>query len=264
MLKKNFQSYLTHPLARGLDIDSPDSMIHRSRIIREKPLLRHFYQDCYQFIMNGIPVNGGGIVLEIGSGAGFLKDFLPDVVTSEILTIPSVDIVLDARTLPLRRNCLRAIVMVDVFHHLSNVKSFLAEAMTCVRPGGTLLMVEPWITAWSDFVYRFFHHEPIDKNSIEWSFSGNGPLSSANTALAWIVFQRDRQKFHAEFPEWNIEQIKLDYPFCYLVSGGLSFRSLMPARAFGFIRRLENLLQPVMGSVAMFAKITLRRKKKNC
>lgn len=258
-MKDFFQSNLTHPLARDIDIDSPDATVDKSRIIQSKLFLKNFYKDCYRSIIRSIPQDINGIVLEIGSGAGFLKNYLPDLVTSEILSIPSVDIVLDAQAMPFGRNCLRAIVMVDVFHHLPDVKSFLTDSIRCVRPGGTVVMVEPWITRWSYFIYRFFHHEPINLRTEQWPFPGKKPLSSANSALPWIVFQRDRQKFQKEFPGWHIDEIKLDYPFTYLVSGGVSYRSPAPGRLFWLFRQFERLFQPIMGFVAMFAKITLRR-----
>ena len=99
-----------------------------------------FYKDCYQYLCSNIPMDLDGSVLEIGSGAGFLKDLLPGLITSEILDVSTVDIVLDAQTLPLKPSSLRAIVMVDVFHHLPRVKSFLKDASRCVRPGGKVIM----------------------------------------------------------------------------------------------------------------------------
>lgn len=262
MLKKIFQSCLTHPLARDINIDSPDAMALRKRIMLSKPFLKSFYLDCYNFICEKIPMDGDGIVLEIGSGPGFLKKLLPGLVTSEILNVSTVDIILDAQTLPLKRNCLGAIVMVDVFHHLPAVTSFLDCASLCVRPGGTIVMVEPWITPWSHFVYRYFHHEPLDMKAVDWTFPANGPLSGANSALPWIVFKRDRKKFENDFSEWIVEEIKLDYPFTYLASGGLSFRSFLPFNFFGILRRFEIVLQPIMGIFALFAKITLRRRER--
>ena len=202
-----------------------------------------------------------GSVLEIGSGAGFLKNLLPGLITSEILDVSTVDIVLDAQSLPLQPNSLRAIVMVDVFHHLPRVKSFLKDASRCVRPGGKVIMVEPWPTPWSKIVYRYFHHEMLDMKTADWTFPVTGPLSGANTALPWIVFKRDRQIFEDSFPEWHIDKISLDYPFTYLASGGLSYRSFLPESLFGILRRLENALESAMGMIALFAKITLRRRE---
>ena len=49
-------------------------------------------------------------------------------------------------------------------------------------------------------------------------------------------------KFEQEFPEWRIELIKPIMPFRYLLSGGVSLRSLAPAWSFKLWDRLENTL----------------------
>jgi SAM-dependent methyltransferase len=259
MLKKIFRWALTHPLSRGLNIDAPDATLIAGEVIRNKPFLRCFYQDCYQYIRKNIPPSDGGIVLEIGSGAGFLKEYIPGLVTTEILKLPTVDVILDAQQLPVKHHCLRAIVMVDAFHHLPDVRLFLREASLCVRPGGVIIMVEPWVTCCSYLIYRYLHHESLDLKTDGWTIPGNGPLSDANMALPWIVFKRDRLQFDNDFPDWRVEKIRLDYPFTYLASGGLSYRSILPQSLFGFIRQLERAAQPLMGILALFAKITLRR-----
>ncbi len=48
-------------------------------------------------------------------------------------------------------------------------------------------------------------------------------------------------------------------PFRYLVSGGVSMRSLMPGWSFSWWHGLENILQPVMGELAMFSHIVLQK-----
>jgi len=48
-------------------------------------------------------------------------------------------------------------------------------------------------------------------------------------------------------------------PFCYLVSGGVSLRSLMPGWSYPVWRAAEELLSPWMNSWAMFARIVLER-----
>jgi len=87
----------------------------------------------------------------------------------------------------------------------------------------------------------------------------SGPLSSANDALPWIIFVRDRLKFEQEFPQWQIELIKPIMPFRYLVSGGVSLRNLAPGWSFGFWRQIENALGRWSSQLAMFAHIVLRR-----
>lgn len=255
------KSLLTHPLAHNLNIDAPETSVLRSRIIEQKSFLKQVYREWYISLSKSLPPNITGPVLELGSGGGFLKDFISGLITSEVLQIPGVDVVLDAQRLPFRSASLRGIVMLNVFHHLPSVKSFLAEAACCVKPDGVIVMIEPWTTRWSRLVYEYLHHEPFDPGAEEWSFPRGGPLSQANSSLPWIVFDRDREKFEREFPVWRTSEIKLHTPFCYLLSGGVSLRSLMPGCLFGIWRRLEDKIQPWMHSWAMFATITLVRRR---
>ena len=52
--------------------------------------------ECPQHRVGELPV------LELGSGGGFLKKLLPGLITSDILHIPSVDIVIDGQCLPIK------------------------------------------------------------------------------------------------------------------------------------------------------------------
>ena len=121
-------------------------------------------------------------------------------------------------------------------------------------------MIEPWVSPWSTLVYTRLHHEPFVPDTPGWEFTSLGPLTSANGAMPWIIFERDRLEFERAFPEWQIERIAPMMPFRYLLSGGISLRSLMPGFSFGFWRLLEQALQPQMKNLAMFALIVLRRK----
>ena len=121
-------------------------------------------------------------------------------------------------------------------------------------------MIEPWVTPWSRFVYGNFHHEPFCPEAQDWSFSSDGPLSGANGAIPWIVFVRDRDIFESEFPHLAVERIQPFLPFRYLLSGGVSGRSLMPGFTHSFWARLEQLLEPQMQRWAMFAFVSVRRR----
>lgn len=250
--------WLEHPLTRGLPVDDARTTQLRRAIIATKPFLHRIYEEWYSEIAGHLP-EGSGRVLELGSGAGFLNEHLPDVIRSDVFPCPDITVVLDARRLPFQSGSLRAIVMTDVLHHIPDVRRFLVEAAATVREGGVLVMVEPWVTSWSQFVYGRFHHEPFLPAADTWRFEGTGPLSSANGALPWIVFERDRSVFAAEFKEWRIESIRPAMPFRYLLSGGVSLRSFMPGWTFTAWRGVERALQPWMNSLAMFATIVLRR-----
>lgn len=250
------RNLLAHPLTRGADLDDPRTTALRRQIIQDKPFLRRIYQEWYALLAADVPP-GAGRVLELGSGAGFFKQHVPDALTSEIFPCPGIDVVLDGLRMPLADGALRAIVMTDVFHHLPDAGQFLREATRCVRGGGVVAMIEPWVSAWSKLVYTRLHHEPFRPDAPSWDFPTTGPLSGANGALPYIVFQRDRARFEREFPQWQIERVRPFMALRYLVSGGVSMRSLAPSLAFAPIRAAENLLG---GAAAMFAHVVIRRR----
>lgn len=240
------------------DVDDPRTTAIWRDLVQTKQFLHQVYQEWYSAIVSALP-DGAGAVLELGSGAGFLAECIPGLVTSDIMRLPGVRAVLDAHRLPFTDASLRGIVMTDVLHHLPRVEAFLDEASRCVRTGGVIAMVEPWISTWSRFVYHYLHPEPVLPDASNWAFDSSGPLSGANSALPWIIFERDRQLFTTQFPQWGLKECRLEMPFRYLLSGGLSRLSLMPAGSFGLWRDIEERLRPWMHRLAMFAFIVLER-----
>jgi SAM-dependent methyltransferase len=255
----SLRSLLAHPLTRGLDLDDPRTTELRRRIIREKKFLRRIYDDWYGLIRARIPA-GPGAILELGSGAGHFRQFVPEVIQSEVFACKNAQLVSDARALPFSEGSLKSIVMTDVFHHIPDVRAFLREAVRCLRQGGRLTMVEPWVTPWSKVVFTHLHHEPFLPMAEDWSIPASGPLSGANGALPWIVFRRDRARFESEFGALRIREIRPMMPLRYLVSGGVAMRDLMPGWLYGFWRALEAILSPCIGQTAMFALIDIERK----
>jgi SAM-dependent methyltransferase len=250
------KQFLEHPLTKGLSVDDPKTTLLRRQIIRQKKFLYRLYSDWYRMIEEQLPDIPGGVV-ELGAGAGFMKDILPFVITTEVLSLPGIDVLISPdKPLPFAEGQLRAIVMTDVLHHISAPRSFFAEATRTVKPGGVVVMIEPWVTAWSTFVYTRMHAEPFRTDAREWEFPEKGPLSGANGALPWMMFARDRQIFEQQFPAWQIDFVKPIMPFSYLVSGGVSMRALLPGWMYRCIRVLESLCEP---KAAMFAMIKLTR-----
>lgn len=256
---QHLQRWLAHPLTRGLDIDDPRTTELRRQIISEKPFLRRIYEEWYEMIAKAIPA-GPEPALELGSGAGFLDQYVPNLITSDVFPSGNTRIVLDGQQLPFADGVLRGVAMVDVLHHLPRVGCFFAEAARCVRRGGVIAMIEPWNTPWSKWIYTRLHHEPFLPEAKEWEFPQRGPLSGANMALPWIIFRRDRDRFAREFPQWQVRRIQPFMPFRYLISGGVGFRGVAPSITFRFWRRLEQWLSPFHDQLGMFGFVVLERK----
>ncbi len=246
----------------GVDPDSPDWIERSLAIVSAKKTLQAIYAGWYLEIRGLLDSYAGirGRVLEIGSGSGFLHKYIPGLIRSEIMITRQVDVVSDAQALPFGDASLRGIVMVDVFHHIPDCSLFLSEATRCIKSGGAIVMIEPWLTIFSRFVYRFLHQEPCYLNRSDWSLFRGGPMTSANSALPWMVFYRDRRRFENEFKELRISLIRPHTPFSYLLSGGLTYKCLLPYRLFLLLRRIENRLGGSVKNTAMFASIVISRR----
>lgn len=252
------RDWLAHPLTRGLDLDDPRTTELRRQIILSKPFLRRVYADWFDHLLGWVAPSSRRI-LEIGSGASLSTQFFPTLITSDVFRLPWISLVLNGLHLPFGAETLDAVVMINTFHHIPDPARFLNEAARCLRSGGCVCMIEPWVTPWSRFVYTRLHHEPFDPSAQSWLLPETGPLSSANGALPWIVFERDKRTLSSEVQGWHAPEIKPIMPFRYLLSGGVSMRSLMPGWTYPFWSGLERLLQPLCNSLAMFAAIRLEK-----
>ena len=255
----SIKKLFAHPDTRDLGIDDPRTTERRREIILGNRFLWRVYDEWYRLISDCIP-DGPGRVLELGSGAGFLAKYIPEIITSEVFPCSDIQLVLDARSLPFSRGSLKAIAMVDVLHHIPDNRAFLTEAQRCLRPGGSIVMIEPWVSTWSRQIYTRLHHEPFVPEAADWTFPASGPLSGANGALPWIIFQRDRRHFESEFEELEIQTVQPFMPFRYLVSGGVSMRQLMPQATFDLWRAAESWLGRWSHHWSMFALIRLKRR----
>ncbi len=242
------------PETAGMDLDDPRTTQARAAIVRRKAFLRHLYEEWYALLSAVQAELPTGPLVELGSGPGFLGEFLPGLVTSEVFYLPSVDLVLSGERLPFADESIAGIFMVDVLHHIPRPARFFAEAQRCLKPGGRVAMIEPWNSTWGRLVWRYLHHEPFEPGA-GWELEEGGPLSNANGALPWILTERDRERFKERFPKLRPIGAAPFMPLAYLLSGGVSARSLLPGFAYRPWRAAERLLSPCNRALGMFAVI---------
>lgn len=240
------------------DLDSPDATIIHSKIIKKKVFLKNLYIDFYRQIENSVTYNTDKIIVEIGSGGGFIKEIMPNIVTSDVMELPGIDKVFSAVKMPFKENSIDAFVMINVLHHISDPKSFFQEASRCLKNKGKILMIEPANTLMARFIYKYFHHEHFDVKS-GWGFEETGPLSNANGAIPWIIFDRDRKQFDQDFPDLKIVKKYNHTPFRYLLSGGFSIVQLVPSFTYPLIKLIEYVLNPFNDLLGMFQTIEIEK-----
>ena len=250
--------WLEHPLLRGRYLTDAELIQMRRRIIFQKPLLLKIYKEWYELLKKKI-IGLDGIIVDLGSGPGFFEDYIPHLVKSDIYFLNFCDAVIDGMALPFANESVSAFTMTNVTHHIRDARIFFQQARRCLKPGGRIVMIEPWNTRWSKFVYSHFHSEPFDTKATSWEFSSDNPLHQSNQAIPWIIFDRDREKFTHEFPDLKIREISPMNPLRYLASGGVSMKTLIPSSLNNFMEKIENSVFQNNQFWGLFAIIVLEK-----
>jgi SAM-dependent methyltransferase len=251
--------WLKLPEVRSIrDIDDPAVSLLHGEIIQKKPFLKRIYLDFYRQFLQAVPEPADKVLVELGSGGGFIKEVIGNVVTSDVLDLSCTDKVFSAIEMPFENASVDAFFMIDVLHHIADSRGFFREAMRSLKIGGKVVMIEPANTLWSRFVYENFHHEHFDPAD-RWGLEQDRPLSAANGALPWIIFSRDREQFCRLFPCLRIVRMNSHTPLLYLLSGGLTLRQLVPSFTYPVFKIVERILSPFNRLLGMFQTIELEK-----
>jgi SAM-dependent methyltransferase len=240
------------------DLDDPATTLLHAEIVQKKAFLKKLYIDFYTQFRNSVSEPENKVLVELGSGGGFIKEVMGNVITSDILELPNVDRVFSALEMPFDNASVDAFFMFDVLHHITDPRAFFREAIRCLKPSGKIVMIEPANTLWARFIYRNFHHELFDPQA-KWELAETGPVSHGNGAMPWIIFSRDRRIFEKEFPQLRIAGIRNHTPLRYLLSGGLTLRQLLPSFTYPVIKAIEYILSPLNNLLGMFQTIELEK-----
>jgi hypothetical protein len=126
-----------------------------------------------------------------------------------------------------------------------------------LRPGGRIVMTEPYASIFFRVVCMFAHPEPVDKRVQLFppdgapagtpdpvAFTGSGAFAS-NQAIPTVLFYRDRAKLAQRFPRLKVlKRLRRSY-FVYPLSGGFSGPRLFPRPLAPLGWGIEWLLQPL-------------------
>ncbi len=237
------------------DTQAYEQLLRHRRVWERKPILRRVYTE--EFFARLLSFRApGGVSLEVGAGPGFLKEFAPDILSTDLIWCPWLDGIADAQQLPFRNDSIANIFGLDMLHHLAAPVAFLQEAARILRPGGRLILIEPWITPVSYFIYRFLHQERCDltETPCQQNQTGSIPEKMAfdgNQAIPYLLFgPRHRSDTLSSLPAFRLLAID---PFCffaYLLSGGFKPMNLLPNFLYPAISKAERLTAPLWRRIA--------------
>jgi len=226
-----------------LPLDQHQTEIERNRRAWEKkPLLREIYASFYQRILGLVDRSLPGRVVEIGSGIGNLREYLPGAICTDLFPNPWLDLVCDGYELPFRDASLSHLILFDVFHHLERPAAFFHEARRALHPNGRLILFEPFISAASWPVYGLLHHEPVAmRRAIDERGTAPNPRDyyAAQGNATRLFFRKE----HAGCARgWRVFHSEALASFSYLLSGGFSQPALYPHRWLRGGQRLDAAL----------------------
>ena len=253
------RSHFEIPELRGIDLDAPETTALRRDIVMRDPVKRFAFEVWYKQIADAIKDVPEGKKLELGAGGGFMEEFIPDLIRTDVVELPFLDGVCFAENIPFREGELSAIVMVNVLHHIPNARSFYKEATRTLKTGGRVVMIEPTVTLLSRFVYRYLHHEPFDPQAEHWDLPPAGRLSGGNDALPWIIHYRDASAFEREFPQLRLIYKTQFDSFVHILSGGVTTKGYVPLSILKAFNLMENIIWFTMPLVGLFQMIVLEK-----
>jgi SAM-dependent methyltransferase len=228
----------------------------------KKPVLREIYTEYFKLItMSCIPGN----ILEIGGGSGNFKEFICECISIDVVFLPWLDVIADGQNLPFKDNSFQNIVMVDVLHHIEFPVIFFREVERVLVSGGKLIIIEPAITPVSYIFFRLFHPEPVNLQQNPLIEKQSDPARKpfdANQAIPTLLFHQYRKKFEERYPKLKIIHLQYLDLFIYPLSGGFRTWCLIPVSLTQTVRKLEQILLPVLGPFMAFRLYCVIEKEK--
>ncbi|MGH9741200.1 MAG: methyltransferase domain-containing protein [Candidatus Acidiferrum sp.] len=249
----------------AIDTQAQEQLLRHRRVWEKKPVLRRVYNEEFFARLLSFRIQNGFSV-EVGAGPGFLKQAAPNILSSDLVWCPWLDAVADAQQLPFRASRVSNIFGLDMLHHLAAPMRFLREAERVLRPGGRLLLIEPWITPFSYLIFRFLHQERCDLSASPSLQSQTDKMSTklafdGNQAIPYLLFgPRNRSNTLNSLPGFKLLALEPFCLFAYLLSGGFKPMNCLPGFAYPAISKFERATLPLWRRIAALRALVVLEK----
>jgi SAM-dependent methyltransferase len=232
-----------------------------------KPVLRRIYREQFYAPLLAERAPGARTV-EIGSGPGLLQEIDPSIIRTDILHSPWVHMAADAHHLPFASGGLDNVIGLDVLHHFNQPVRMLREAARVLRPGGRLIVVEPWITPFSRFIYTYLHQETCDLSAQPWRegenvFGDDKAAFDGNAAIPYLLTTRGREAVAQAVPEFVLKSVHPFSSLTYLLSFGFKDANALPESLYPLLYGLEQATRPVWAGLAALRAVIVWEKQQS-
>jgi SAM-dependent methyltransferase len=248
----------------SLPLAQHDAEIQSNRLAWErKPELRAVYRAFHELIASRLDRMIPGLVVELGSGMGSIKEVIPDCVTTDLFANPWLDRQENAYRLNFADGSLSNLILFDVWHHLRYPGTALAEFRRVLAPGGRAIVFDPAVSCTGRIVYGLFHHEPVAMElAITWDAPagfkpGDADYFAAQGAATRVFWRREEPE---RLAGWEIAETTPLPSFEYLATGGFSGPTIGGKVLFRLWRRLDRALARWPNLFAARLLVVLKRK----
>jgi len=228
-----------------------------------KPLLKKIYKSFYETIIKFLSSESDLCSVELGSGIGNIKEFIPNCLRTDLFPNPWIDQVENAYKLSFSDSTVSNLILFDVFHHLRYPGTALKEFYRVLTPGGRVLIFDPCISMLGLIVFGLLHHEDLGlRNEIK-MFAPNGWSPDiddyyAAQGNASRIFLSNKYKMFLE--DWRVvTRLRLS-AISYVASGGYSKPQFYPDKAFCFMQCVDKFCNLLPSLFATRLLVVLEKK----
>lgn len=222
---------------------SREKLENHRRIWANKEILRTIYKDWFSKVFEEAKK---GISLEIGSGPGMFKSIYPEVIATDIIPVPWLDLTCNAQELPFKNKSVDNIILIDVIHHIQDPLMFFSEGVRIMKPGGRILIIDVHLSPFSTIALRLFHHERVDSKVDPFTLLPAHPSKDpfeGNQAMATLLFRKYFDKFQEQFPTLQLQKREIFSTITYPLSGGFEHHGFIRQKHYAFLSRIESFLK---------------------
>ncbi len=231
----------------------------QTEILSKKNLLLFWSREVYRYIKGNLSENS--VTLEMGSGSSFLWQHIPGLIRTNILFVKENDLVFSAFSMPFKNSSIGNIVLINVLHHLQDPVAFFEEAERVLKPGGRVLISDPYISLLSYPIWHYLHPENCDPINIGFNKTGDiNPLIDANSATATNMFCAKSFSMSGRCGQLNLVAVQLHSKFLYWIAGGYNFPQFIPTFLYPLVKLVEKVLSPFDKWLASFMYVIIEKK----
>jgi len=197
--------------------------------------------------------------IEVGSGAGFLKDYiknknlkLTDLGNDSHLDFKNID----AQKTGFADESFNYVIASNMIHHIPFPMQFFKEINRILKKNGKLIIFESYCSIAFQLITIIMKHEGFDFTANVWDDSKAASDESnawhGNIAVPHLIFD-DKKKFNENLGKlFKIEYEKLSECFIFLNSGGVTSKTkfIPMSRTFlNILNHIDNILIKLFPSI---------------